>query len=74
MLRVIGTRNDRRPVYSLLPVGEIYEFNRLADQVLPLTQAELNDIRIQRAARRPQDRLWIPPEGVPPRERSGRPV
>ena len=63
VLRVVGTHNDKRPVYSLLPVGEVYEFNKLADQVLPLTQAQLHDIRIQRAARRPQDRLWTPPEG-----------
>jgi hypothetical protein len=63
VLRVVGTHNDKRPVYSLLPVGEIHEFNQLADQVLPLTQAQLHDIRIQRAARRSQDRLWTPPEG-----------
>ncbi len=63
VLRVVGTHNDKRPVYSLLPVGEIHEFNRLADQVLPLTQAQLHDIRIQRAARSSQKGLWTPPEG-----------
>ena len=63
VLRVVGTHNEKKPVYSLLPVGEVYEFNRLADQVLPLTQAQLHDIRIQRAARSSQKGLWTPPEG-----------
>ena len=63
VLRVVGTHNEKRPVYSLLPVGEVYEFNRLADQVLPLTQVQLHDIRIQRAARSSQKGLWTPPEG-----------
>ena len=62
-VRVVGTHNDKRPVYSLLPVGEIHEFNRLADRVLPLTQAQLHDIKIQRAARSSQKGLWAPPEG-----------
>ena len=66
VLRVIGTRNGPETVYSLLPVGEVYEFNRLADQVLPMTQAQIHDLRIQRAlreARRPQERRQAPPEG-----------
>lgn len=72
VLRVVGTRNDKKPVYSLLPVGEIHEFNQLADQGLPLTQAQLHDIRIQRAARSSQKSLWTPPEGFTQGERSGK--
>ena len=36
VLRVVGTRNGPEPVYSLLPVGEVHQFNQLADQVLPM--------------------------------------
>ena len=66
VLRVIGTRNGPETVYGLLPVGETYTFNDLADQVLPVTQAQLHDIRIQRAmreARKPQEQRQAPPEG-----------
>lgn len=66
VLRVIGTRNGPETVCSLLPVGEVYEFNTLADQVLPMTQAQIHDLRIQRAmraAKRPSERLQSPPEG-----------
>lgn len=66
VLRVIGTRNGPETVYSLLPVGEVYEFNGLADQVLPMTQAQIHDLRIQRAmraAKRPSERSQAPPEG-----------
>lgn len=66
VLRVIGSKNGPETVYSLLPVGERYTFNTLADQVLPITQAQVRDLRVQRAlraARRPQERLWTPPQG-----------
>lgn len=66
VLRVVGTRNGPETVYSLLPVGDAYEFNTLADQVLPMTQAEIYDLRIQRAlreARKPQEKRQAPPEG-----------
>lgn len=66
VLRMVGTRNKESEVYSLLPVGEVYEFNQLAEWVLPLTQAELHDLRVQRALRvnrKPEKRPQAPPEG-----------
>lgn len=70
VLRVIGTRNGPETVYGLVPVGEVYEFNQLADQVLPITQAQIHDLRIQKALREarrapgtPQERRQAPPEG-----------
>lgn len=66
VLRVVGTTNQDEPVYSLLPVGEIYDFNHLADQVLPMTQAEIHDLRVQRAlraSRKPEKSPQAPPEG-----------
>lgn len=66
VLRMVGTTNESEPVYSLLPVGEVYDFNQLADWVLPLTQAELHDLRVQRALRankKPEKRHQAPPEG-----------
>ncbi|MDN5696465.1 MAG: hypothetical protein L0G70_00655 [Rubrobacter sp.] len=66
VLRMVGTTNEDEPVYSLLPVGEVYDFNGLANRVLPLTQAELHDLRVQRALRanrKPEKRSQAPPEG-----------
>ena len=66
VLRVVGTTNEEREVYSLLPVGEVYEFNKLADRVLPMTQAEIHDLRVQRAlraSRKPEKSPQSPPEG-----------
>ncbi|WP_047866601.1 hypothetical protein [Rubrobacter aplysinae] len=66
VLRMVGTTNQDEPVYSLLPVGEVYEFNKLADRVLPMTQAEIHDLRVQRAlraSRKPEKRSQAPPEG-----------
>jgi hypothetical protein len=66
VLRVVGTMNREETVYSLLSVGEIYSFDALADRILPLTQAELHDLRVQRALRapkRPQERLFALPKG-----------
>jgi hypothetical protein len=70
VLRVVGTTNEEREVYSLLPVGEVYEFNKLADQVLPMTQAEIHDLRVQRAlransraSRKPERSQQVPPQG-----------
>lgn len=61
VLRMVGTRHrvTGRPVHSLLPVGDLYDFNTLADAILPHTRAELRDLRVARAlrdARRPQER------------------
>lgn len=70
VLRMVGTTNQDAPVYSLRPVGDVYEFNKLADQVLPMTQAEIHDLRVQRAlransraSRKPEKSPQAPPEG-----------
>lgn len=66
VLRLVGTRNGQREVTSLLPVGEVYDFNHLADRVLPRTRAELRDIRLERArsaARKPRESRPAPPKG-----------
>lgn len=64
VLRMVGTRNEESEVYSLLPVGEVYDFNGLADRILPLTQADVHDLRVQRALRanrKPEKRSQAPP-------------
>lgn len=66
VLRLVGTKNGHREVVSLLPVGKVYDFNYLADRVLPHTRAELRDIRLERArsaATKPQERRPAPPKG-----------
>jgi hypothetical protein len=68
VLRVIGTRHSeaRAMVEAITPAGEVWEFDELADRILPLTRAELRDLRIQRALRSPRspsERLRTPPEG-----------
>jgi hypothetical protein len=78
VLRLIGTRHGgaNAMVEAITPAGEVWDFNKLADRILPLTRAELHDLRIQRALRRarsPSERLRTPPEGHP-RQRSGRPA
>ncbi len=54
VLRVIGTRHSEAQVLveALSPPGEVWEFDRLADEVLPLTRTELHDLRIRRALKR----------------------
>lgn len=66
VLRVVGSENPKahRLVKALTPVGRVWDFDALADEILPLTRAELADLRIQRAlrrARRPQDKKILPP-------------
>ena len=68
VLRVIGTHHSeaRAMVEAITPAGEVWEFNELADRILPLTRAELHDLRIQRALRGPRspsESLRTPPEG-----------
>ena len=36
---------------ALTPAGDVWEFDTLADEVLPLTRAEVMDLRIRRAAK-----------------------
>lgn len=68
VLRVIGTRHGETAamVEAITPAGSAWEFNRLADRVLPLARAELHDLRVQRAlksARSPSSSPRTPPEG-----------
>jgi hypothetical protein len=68
VLRLAGTVNRKSGVVveALRPPGEVWSFDALADEVLPLTReelAEVRDLRIQRARRRPEKRLWTPGQG-----------
>lgn len=55
VFRLVGTVNGRagQPVTALTSVGEIWDFENLAYELLPLTRPELSDIRVQRALRQP---------------------
>jgi hypothetical protein len=68
VLRVIGTRHSTAGamVEAITPASGVWEFDRLADRILPLARAELHDLRVQRAlraARSPSERQQAPPEG-----------
>jgi hypothetical protein len=65
VLRPVGTRNSkaRLTVEALTAPGEVWTFDDLATEILPLDRGELADLRIQRAARRPQERPQRTPEG-----------
>jgi len=54
VLRLVGTRNARSgtPVEALTPVGGAWDFDALADEVLPLDRAGLVALRLERAKRR----------------------
>ncbi len=54
VLRIVGSVHERsgQLVSAITPVGQTWDFDTLADEVLPLTRAELVDLRIQRATRR----------------------
>jgi hypothetical protein len=53
VLRLIGTRHSRAAVTveALTPPGAVWDFDDLANEILPYTRAEIADLRIQRAAR-----------------------
>ncbi len=53
VLRLIGTRHSRASVTveALTPPGAVWQFDGLADEILPYTRAEIADFRIKRAAR-----------------------
>lgn len=65
VLRVVGTRHSEAGVLveALTPAGEVWGFEDLAAEVLPLDRAELQDLRVQRAARKPSEGLRAPPKG-----------
>ena len=54
VLRLVGTRNSRSQtlVECVTPVGEAWDFDLLADEILPLPRAELIALRLERARRR----------------------
>ena len=61
VLRIVGTRHARsgQLVRALTPTGDAWDFDALADELLPLTRGALSDLRVQRALRRanqPQER------------------
>ncbi len=53
VLRLAGTRNRRadRLVEALTPVGQLWDFDLLADEILPLSRSEIISLRLERAAR-----------------------
>ncbi len=67
VLRVVGTRHRRTgaTVEALTPAGEVWGFEDLCREVLPLTRGEVADIRVRRAERQAergaQPTLWAPP-------------
>jgi hypothetical protein len=68
VLRVVGSENPKaeRVVRALTPVGHIWTFDGLADEILPITRATLHDLRIQRALRAAEtasERKTRPPQG-----------
>lgn len=65
VLRLIGTTNSRTGalVEALTPAAEPYPFEELADEVLPITRAELYDLRIRRAAKHRESGQVRPPQG-----------
>ncbi len=68
VLRIVGSMNPKsgRLVEALTPVQPVWEFDSLADEILPLSRGELTDLRIQRALRAsksPQNEKKRPPQG-----------
>ncbi|WP_053961247.1 hypothetical protein [Sulfobacillus thermosulfidooxidans] len=53
VLRLIGTENAKNGqlVRALTPTGDVWNFEALADVILPLHRGELSDLRVQRALR-----------------------
>ena len=72
VLRLTSTRNSRanRLVEALTPVGQVWDFDLLADEILPLSRAELVSFRLERAARRarserrPRPVYWFDAAGL----------
>ena len=69
VLRLVGTRNSKTGTFveSMTPAAEPWDFDTLADEILPLTRAELYDLRIRRAQKGAQKPLeaskTTPPQG-----------
>ncbi len=76
VLRLSGTVNSKSGSYveRIAPVGDVWAFEDLLDEILPMNReevAEIRDIRAARATKRASERLIVPPKGFPP-ARSGR--
>jgi hypothetical protein len=54
VLRLVGTHNSRAGalVEAITPVSQIWDFDLLADEILPLSRAEIVVLRLERARRR----------------------
>lgn len=54
VLRIVGTQHAKSDqlVRALAPTGDAWDFDTIADEILPLTRGELSDLRVQRALRR----------------------
>lgn len=71
VLRVVGTRHSKSGalVEAITPTGRVETFDGLADRILPVSRADLADLRVQRALRathRPAEGRPAPPEGFTP--------
>jgi hypothetical protein len=57
VLRLVGTRNSRSDtrVETLMVLGEPWDFDTLADEILPVHRAELVSLRLARTRRAPRD-------------------
>ena len=71
VLRLSGTVNSRSGavVERIAPVGDVWPFEDLVAEILPMDRgevAEVRDIRAARAMRRPSERLIVPPKGFTP--------
>jgi len=65
VLRLSGTVNSKSgaAVERIAPVGDVWDFEDLASEVLPMEReevAEIRDIRAARATKRPSERLIVP--------------
>ncbi len=68
VLRLAGTVNGKSGtiVEQIAPPGDVWQFDDLAGEILPLDREELYDLRIQRAARearKPRESRQRPPMG-----------
>jgi hypothetical protein len=54
VLRLLGTRNSSSNtlVEAITPRGEVWDFDLLADEILPLSRGELVGLRLERVKRR----------------------
>ena len=65
VLRLSGTVNSKSgaAVERIAPVGDVWDFETLAAEILPMEReqvAEIRDIRAARATKRPSERLIVP--------------